>query len=287
MVLETIETMCDYNMCGTNLEEREERMTNVNTPERRREVRRKYDSLFWRQPNVYVVSLGRIRDENGNITNTWSITLRVTEKVDQATLPPEDRIPDSLEGIPIQILEEQPPPLAMGVPSSNHRPVMPGLQIVSARRDPVTRALQYSSGGTLTGPAWREDGTKVVLMCQHSVTGSIIRNPVGGEVICQPTMSEANVIGTVPSRSNVEPSWNPTAPSGANLIDAAYFIPSVGADFGLYKEPSHTTRHVLTGAVNPVEDDANPMELLVGWRLRRRGYGQRNGHRREMEVIRR
>ena len=74
---------------------------------------------------------------------------------------------------------------------------------------------------------------------------------------------------------------------GANLIDAAYFIPSVGADFGLYKEPSHTTRHVLTGAVNPVEDDANPMELLVGWRLRRRGYGQRNGHRREMEVIRR
>ena len=108
-------------------------MTNVNTPERRREVRRKYDSLFWRQPNVYVVSLGRIRDENGNITNTWSITLRVTEKVDQATLPPEGRIPDSLEGIPIQILEEQPPPLAMGVPSSNHRPVLSGLQIESAR----------------------------------------------------------------------------------------------------------------------------------------------------------
>ena len=60
MVLETIETMCDYNMCGTNLEEGEERMTNVNTPEPRPEVRRKYDSLFWRQPNVYAVAWGAL-----------------------------------------------------------------------------------------------------------------------------------------------------------------------------------------------------------------------------------
>ena len=38
-------------------------MKNINTPERRREVRQKYDSLFWRQPNVYAVGLGRIRQQ--------------------------------------------------------------------------------------------------------------------------------------------------------------------------------------------------------------------------------
>ena len=230
-------------------------------------MRRKYDSLFWRQPNIYGVSLGRIRDENGKITNTWSITLRVTEKVDQATLPHEDRIPDSLEGIPVQILEEQPPPLAMGAANASHRPILPALQVEAGTRDPVTRVLSRASGGTITGPAWREDGSgnvsKVVLMCQHSVTGSIIRIPVGGEVICYPKVSETNVIGTVPPRTNVEPSWNPTSPSGANLIDATYFIPSVGADFESHKDPSHPIRHVLSGAVDPVDNDADPMELLV------------------------
>ncbi len=239
-------------------------MTNLNTPERRREVRRKYEPLFWRHPNVYAVSLGRIQDENGNITNTWSITLRVTEKVDQATLSPEDRIPDCLEGIPIQILEEQPSPLAMGLPDKSHRPVLPGLQVKSATRDPATGALKkLGEGGTLTGPAWREDGKKVVLMCQHSVTGSIIANPKGGEIICQPTVSEANIIGTVPARTDANPSWHPTAPNGANFIDATYFIPSVGADFEPHKHPSHTVRRVLSGAVDPVDDDSDPMELLV------------------------
>ena len=173
-------------------------MKNLNIPERRREVRQKYDSLFRRQPNVYSVGLGRIRDENGNITNTWSITLRVTEKVDQATLRPENRLLNTLEGIPIQILEQQPPPLAMGAADTSHRPILPGLKVEAGTRDSVTRALTRVSGGTITGPAWREDGTKVVLMCQHYVTGSIIYNPVGGEVICQPDMYEANVVGTVP-----------------------------------------------------------------------------------------
>ena len=64
-------------------------------------MRRKYDSLFGRQPNVYADGLGRIRDENGELTNTWGISVFVMERVDQATLPPEDRIPDSLEGIPL------------------------------------------------------------------------------------------------------------------------------------------------------------------------------------------
>ena len=35
------------------------------------------------------------------------IKVWVTEKVDQSALPPEDRIPDVLEGVPVQILEQE------------------------------------------------------------------------------------------------------------------------------------------------------------------------------------
>ena len=77
------------------------------TDERIHEVRLKYDPLFWRQPNVFSVSEGYFKDENGERTEEVGIVIRVDKKVDQSTLPPEDRIPDCLEGIPVQIREAE------------------------------------------------------------------------------------------------------------------------------------------------------------------------------------
>ena len=84
-------------------------MTNLNTPERRHEVRLKYDPLFWRQPNVHGVGEGSFGDGFGGFLKTKGIVISVTRKVDQSTLPPEDRIPDCLEGIPVQVVEVEPP----------------------------------------------------------------------------------------------------------------------------------------------------------------------------------
>ena len=105
------------NPCGTNSSAREENMaaTPENTDntaarptgERIHEVRLKYDPLFWRQPNVFGVSEGFFKDENRERTGVKGIIIRVDKKVDQSTLPPEDRIPDCLEGIPAQILEAE------------------------------------------------------------------------------------------------------------------------------------------------------------------------------------
>ena len=75
-----------------------------------RDVSDKYEDLFWRQPNVYDVSIGQLRDNQGELTDTWGITVWVTEKVDQKTLLPEDRIPATLEDVQIRILEAEPPP---------------------------------------------------------------------------------------------------------------------------------------------------------------------------------
>ena len=63
----------------------------------------------WRRPNVYGVGEAVFLDENGEWTDTVGIEVMVTNKVDQSTLPPEDRIPDCLEGVPVQMLERPKP----------------------------------------------------------------------------------------------------------------------------------------------------------------------------------
>ena len=99
--------------CEASLSPKEGNMTTeTESPEDRGErihnVRLRYDDLFWRQPNVRGVSEGFITDENGSITEIWGILIDVTEKVDQNTLPPENRIPDCLEGVPVQMLDKGP-----------------------------------------------------------------------------------------------------------------------------------------------------------------------------------
>ena len=75
------------------------------TADRIHEVRLKYAPLFWRQPNVHGVGEGYFR-KKGVSTEAVGIVIDVTNKVDQSTLPPEDRIPDYLEGVPVQITED-------------------------------------------------------------------------------------------------------------------------------------------------------------------------------------
>ena len=95
----------DPSPCGFNLIiVKEESMTPeiyAEDAERAEAIRHKYDDLFWRQPNVHGVGIGIIENENGEYTNRAGFIIDVTKKVDQSTLPPEDRIPDCLEGVPV------------------------------------------------------------------------------------------------------------------------------------------------------------------------------------------
>ena len=71
-----------------------------------------HNSLIWRQPNVYEVRNDFLRNGEGERIGEWGITILVTNKVDQGALPAEDRIPDYLDNVPIQIVEAEPPPEA-------------------------------------------------------------------------------------------------------------------------------------------------------------------------------
>ena len=84
--------------------------------ERARSVRHKYEDLFSRQPNVWGVGIGRVKYPDGQVSEEIGFVVSVTEKVDQNTLSPEDRIPDCLEGVPVFIVEEPVPVLTPEAP---------------------------------------------------------------------------------------------------------------------------------------------------------------------------
>ena len=74
------------------------------TDERIIDLLHKYEGLFSRQPSYTGRSGGTLMDENGEVTDILGISVHVEERIDQSTLPPEDRIPSCLEGIPVQIV---------------------------------------------------------------------------------------------------------------------------------------------------------------------------------------
>ena len=108
---EAPESNCNISMCGVTLVDDGEIIETINTQDWRKQVRHKYQPLFWRQPNGHMVVSWRLRDEEGEATNVWSITVFVTKRVHPSSVPPEDRLPECLEGIPIQVLEMEEVPL--------------------------------------------------------------------------------------------------------------------------------------------------------------------------------
>ena len=69
-------------------------------------VLRKHRKKFWKQPNVWGMGPASLLDENGEETGELGITIYVTKKVPQDQLPPEDRIPDRIGCVRIQIREK-------------------------------------------------------------------------------------------------------------------------------------------------------------------------------------
>ncbi len=88
------------------------RVRNIRTAEykevrnRAEAVLDKYEELIWRQPNVHEFGVEAIEGEDGVYTGEVGITIYVTKKVQDVFLPLQDRIPATLEGIPVQIIEK-------------------------------------------------------------------------------------------------------------------------------------------------------------------------------------
>ena len=236
---------------------------NQNTATRRHEVRLKYDDLFWRQPNVFAVSEGRLRDGRGGWLTTKGINISVTTKVDQVTLPTEDRIPSVLEGIPINIVEEPNNYRLSHSPMTYHRPLVSGISfLVGKSTDSGIQSV--SAGGTLTGLATRtRDNAKVLVTNMHCVTGQITVNPTGDEGMYQYQLTSENKVGTIPTGELGDKGWVEIQAGRDNIADVAMFVLDrnmqdqyIPADFKLYGDP-HSDRWVLEGVKEPDAGDTD------------------------------
>ncbi|MCS7281784.1 MAG: hypothetical protein RMK65_01645 [Anaerolineae bacterium] len=73
-----------------------------------RAVKTAYEKELLRKPNVVGVGIG-LRQRGGKFTNELAIIVSVTHKVPWEDLAPEDRIPEEIEGVPVDVQ-------AIGVP---------------------------------------------------------------------------------------------------------------------------------------------------------------------------
>lgn len=67
-------------------------------------VKQVHEDDLLSKPNVVGVAMG-YRQTSGLPTETLALVVMVTHKVPQSALSPEDQIPSSLEGIPIDVQE--------------------------------------------------------------------------------------------------------------------------------------------------------------------------------------
>jgi hypothetical protein len=67
-------------------------------------VKQVYEDELLSKPNVVGVAIG-YSQTGGQTTDKLALVVMVTNKVPQTTLNPEDQIPISLEGIPIDVQE--------------------------------------------------------------------------------------------------------------------------------------------------------------------------------------
>lgn len=67
-------------------------------------VKARYEHRLMRYPNVIGVGVG-LRHQRGQVTNEVCIVVMVRHKVPPDDLDLNDRLPENLEGIPVDVLE--------------------------------------------------------------------------------------------------------------------------------------------------------------------------------------
>lgn len=139
----------------------------------------------------------------------------------------------------------------MTVTSAYHRPLVSGIEIKSGKK--VGSALKGIKAGTLTGLATRNfDGKKVLVTNQHVMAGVTstgeYQDPSGKEEMYQDAVKANKKVGS-------NHTWVPVLNGRDNVADAAYCVleSNVQADFTLHDHPTHGSRRIIEGVVEPTK----------------------------------
>lgn len=114
-----------------------------------REVKRRHSFSLLTIPHVFSIGIGK-KIVSGADTGSLAIVVSVDRKISVADLPQPERLPSSIEGIPIDVVEATPPvsvPAAPEERTKRRRPVPAGVSIG-----------HYKSNGAGTLGFWMRDG---------------------------------------------------------------------------------------------------------------------------------
>ena len=155
----------------------------------------------------------------------------------------------------------------MGATNAFHRPLVSGVWIESVKE--VDNSPKAFSRGTLTGLATRNsDGKKVLVTNQHVMVGMqvlpglierrVYQDPAGDEEMYQESLGANKKVGNNLSSVRIESGQH-------NVADVAMceLVDDVDAEFTLHDHPNHSSRTIIEGVVEPVDDSRNPMNLTM------------------------
>jgi hypothetical protein len=77
---------------------------NESAIQRAMEVKARYEASLLKKANVVAVGIG-FRRQSGEMTYEVALVVSVTRKLSPAQIPPQDVIPDKIEGIPVDVRE--------------------------------------------------------------------------------------------------------------------------------------------------------------------------------------
>lgn len=133
---------------------------------------RKHRKRLLALPNVHAVDVG-FEFSEGKPSGRLALRVHVTEKIPLAKLRRSQRVPDELDGVPVDVIQFNPEPQLTR--SERHDPVIGGVRIRNTSR---------TAGGTLGMIVLdRHNLTPLALSNEHVM---LRRPPVNGDMVSQP-----------------------------------------------------------------------------------------------------
>ena len=136
-------------------------------------------------PGVVHVSVG-LKQINGTATDEFCIRVYVAQKKDVGAIPPSERIPKSIQGVPTDV--NQVKVVDAHEDTARYRPITGGIQITNG----IVAADGTISLGTLGCLATDNADAKTVLVTNFHVIGG-----TAGVSVFQPSTAAADLIGVV------------------------------------------------------------------------------------------
>jgi len=131
--------------------------------------------------NVHAVGVGK-KVVEGKVTETPAIRIYVAQKIDLSLLPKKDQLPETIDGIPTDIIESPPAFLTAALPvcttkrKQQQRPMVGGISV--AHKGVTAGTIAYFCRSVKTG----DDPEKIYVLSNNHVLADVNNAQIGDDI---------------------------------------------------------------------------------------------------------